>query len=105
MPSADANLVFVSALPPACNVQQEVRNAMHLVQGFLFLLPSAWFKEAPAWGRRLLRFSIQRGIAFFPMTLIIEDNGKDITPGRPYVIGTACTTLARSCRCCSQTRS
>ena len=35
----------------------------------------------------MLRFAIQRGIAFFPMTLIMEGGGRDIKPGRAYVIG------------------
>lgn len=54
------------------------------MQGILILLPLG---ATPAWGRQLLHFCIQRGVAYFPMRLVMEDGGEALTPGQPYVIG------------------
>ena len=62
-----------------------------MTQGVLLLLPLG---ETPAWGRKLLTFCIEQGVAYFPMRLVMENQGKAIVPGRPYVIG------KDPCRCC-----
>ena len=52
------------------------------------LLIAAPLCSPPAFCRRWLSFVIREGVEFFPMTLKMEDDGRNLVAGRPYVIGT-----------------
>lgn len=55
------------------------------MQGALILLPLG--DEPPQWAARILRFSIQSAVRFFPMRLVMEDEAALQQRGGKYIVG------------------
>lgn len=55
-----------------------------MLQGALILLPLG--DEPPRWAARILRFSIQSAVKFFPMRLVMEDEAALQQQGGKYIV-------------------